>query len=36
MMTGEKELQGEGKLDKAKDKAPNAAGDVKDAIRKQT
>jgi len=33
-LTGDKELQAEGKLDKAKGSAHNAAGDVKDAIRK--
>ena len=33
-ITGDKELQTEGKLDKAKGAAHNAAGDVKDAIRK--
>jgi uncharacterized protein YjbJ (UPF0337 family) len=33
-LTGDKELQTEGKLDKAKGSAHNAAGDVKDAIRK--
>jgi uncharacterized protein YjbJ (UPF0337 family) len=32
--TGDKELQAEGKLHKAKGSAHNAAGDVKDAIRK--
>ena len=35
-MTGDKELQAEGKLDKAKGEAHNAVGDVKDAFRKQT
>jgi uncharacterized protein YjbJ (UPF0337 family) len=32
-MTGDKEIQAEGKLDKAKGSAHNAAGDVKDAAR---
>ena len=32
-VTGDKELQTEGKLDKAKGAADNAAGDVKDALR---
>lgn len=32
-MTGDKELQSEGKLDKAKGAAHNAVGDVKDAVR---
>jgi uncharacterized protein YjbJ (UPF0337 family) len=32
-VTGDKELQTEGKLDKAKGAAHNAAGDVKDALR---
>jgi len=35
-MTGDKELQSEGKLDKAKGEAHNIAGDVKDAVRNQT
>jgi uncharacterized protein YjbJ (UPF0337 family) len=35
-ITGDKELQSEGKLDKAKGEAHNIAGDVKDAVRKQT
>jgi len=35
-VTGDKELQSEGKLDKAKGEAHNIAGDVKDAIRNQT
>jgi len=35
-MTGDKELQSEGKLDKAKGEAHNIAGDVKDAFRAQT
>ena len=35
-VTGDKELQSEGKLDKAKAEAHNALGDVKDAFRKQT
>jgi len=33
-LTGDKELQAEGKLYKAKGSAHNAAGDVEDAIRK--
>ena len=32
-LTGDKELQSEGKLDKAKGEAHNIAGDVKDAVR---
>jgi len=32
-ITGDKELQGEGKVDKAKGDLHNAAGDVKDAFR---
>jgi uncharacterized protein YjbJ (UPF0337 family) len=32
-MTGDKQLQSEGKLDKAKGAAHNAVGDVKDAVR---
>jgi uncharacterized protein YjbJ (UPF0337 family) len=32
-ITGDKELQSEGKMDKAKGAAHNAVGDVKDAIR---
>ena len=35
-VTGDKELQTEGKLDKAKGSAHNALGDVKDAVRKST
>jgi uncharacterized protein YjbJ (UPF0337 family) len=35
-MTGDKELQSEGKLDKAKGEAHNIAGDVKDAARDLT
>ncbi len=35
-MTGDKELQSEGKVDKAKGSAHNAAGDIKDAVRKST
>jgi uncharacterized protein YjbJ (UPF0337 family) len=35
-VTGDKELQSEGKLDKAKGEAHNIAGDVKDAFRTQT
>jgi uncharacterized protein YjbJ (UPF0337 family) len=33
-MTGDKKLQSEGKFDKAKGAAHNAAGDVKDAVKK--
>jgi uncharacterized protein YjbJ (UPF0337 family) len=33
-VTGDKKLQTEGKIDKAMGSAHNAAGDVKDAIRK--
>jgi uncharacterized protein YjbJ (UPF0337 family) len=33
-ITGDKELQAEGKLDKAKGDVHNIAGDVKDAVRK--
>ena len=33
-ITGDKELQTEGKIDKAKGSIHNAAGDVKDAVRK--
>jgi uncharacterized protein YjbJ (UPF0337 family) len=32
-LTGDKELENEGKLDKAKGAAHNVAGDVKDAVR---
>ena len=32
-LTGDAKLQAEGKLDKAKGAAHNAAGDVKDAVR---
>lgn len=35
-VTGDKELQAEGKMDKAKGSAHKAAGDVKDAARKAT
>jgi uncharacterized protein YjbJ (UPF0337 family) len=35
-MTGDTKLQSEGKIDKAKGAAHNAAGDVKDAARKAT
>ena len=35
-VTGDKEMQREGKLYKAKGSAHNAAGDVKDAVRKST
>ena len=35
-VTGDKELQAEGKMDKAKGSAHKAAGDVKDTIRKGT
>jgi len=33
-MTGDKKLQSEGKIDKAKGDLHNAAGDVKDGIRR--
>jgi uncharacterized protein YjbJ (UPF0337 family) len=33
-VTGDKELQTEGKIDKAKGAAHNVAGEVKDAVRK--
>jgi uncharacterized protein YjbJ (UPF0337 family) len=33
-ITGDRELQTEGKIDKAKGAAHNALGDVKDAVRK--
>jgi len=33
-VTGDKELQTEGKMDKAKGDAHKAAGDLKDAVRK--
>jgi uncharacterized protein YjbJ (UPF0337 family) len=33
-MTGDKKLQSEGKIDKAKGSAHNVAGDLKDAVRK--
>jgi uncharacterized protein YjbJ (UPF0337 family) len=35
-LTGDKELQSEGKMDKAKGSAHNAAGDVKDTVRNAT
>ena len=35
-LTGDRELQKEGKMDKAKGDLHNAAGDVKDAFRKAT
>ena len=35
-MTGDKELQSEGKLDKAKGEAHNIAGNIKDAARDLT
>jgi uncharacterized protein YjbJ (UPF0337 family) len=35
-VTGDKELQAEGKFDKAKGAAHNAAGDAKDAVRSAT
>ena len=35
-ITGDKKLQTEGKIDKAKGKAHNVAGDVKDAVRDAT
>jgi len=35
-VSGDKDLQNEGKVDKAKGAAHNAAGDVKDAVRDAT
>ena len=35
-LTGDKKLQAEGKIDKAKGSAHNVAGDVKDAVRNAT
>jgi uncharacterized protein YjbJ (UPF0337 family) len=35
-VTGDKELQSEGKMDKAKGEAHNAVGNVKDAVRDLT
>jgi len=35
-VTGDKELQAEGKMDKAKGAAHSAVGDAKDAVRKAT
>jgi len=35
-ITGDKDLQSEGKLDKAKGEAHNVAGNVKDAVRDLT
>jgi uncharacterized protein YjbJ (UPF0337 family) len=35
-LTGDKKLQTEGKIDKAKGAAHNVAGDVKDALRDAT
>jgi uncharacterized protein YjbJ (UPF0337 family) len=35
-VTGDKELQSEGKMDKATGSAHNAAGDVKDAVKDAT
>jgi uncharacterized protein YjbJ (UPF0337 family) len=35
-LTGDKKLQAEGKIDKAKGSAHNVAGDVKDAVRDAT
>jgi uncharacterized protein YjbJ (UPF0337 family) len=35
-LTGDKDLQAEGKVDKAKGAAHNAAGNVKDAVRDLT
>jgi uncharacterized protein YjbJ (UPF0337 family) len=35
-LTGDKKLQTEGKIDKAKGEAHNVAGDVKDAVRDLT
>ena len=35
-LTGDKKLQSEGKLDKAKGEAHNTVGDVKDAVKDST
>ena len=35
-MTGDRDMEAEGKMDKAKGSAHNTAGDVKDTIRKAT
>jgi uncharacterized protein YjbJ (UPF0337 family) len=35
-MTGDKEMQAEGKMDKAKGAAHSAIGDAKDAVKKAT
>jgi uncharacterized protein YjbJ (UPF0337 family) len=35
-ITNDKELQSEGKIDKAKGEAHNVAGDVKDAVKRVT
>jgi uncharacterized protein YjbJ (UPF0337 family) len=35
-VTGDKKLQSEGKLDKAKGSAHNVAGDVKDAVKEHS
>ena len=35
-VTGDKELQSEGKMDKAKGDAHNVAGDLKDAVKNAT
>jgi uncharacterized protein YjbJ (UPF0337 family) len=35
-MTGDKELQAEGKMDKAKGAVHSAVGDAKDAVKKAT
>ena len=35
-LTGDKELQSEGKMDEAKGSAHNAAGDVKDVVKNAT
>jgi uncharacterized protein YjbJ (UPF0337 family) len=35
-MTGDKEMEAEGKLDKAKGSAHKATGDLKDAVRRGT
>ena len=36
MVTGDKKLQSEGKLDKAKGSAHNVAGDIKDAVKESS
>jgi uncharacterized protein YjbJ (UPF0337 family) len=35
-LTGDKKLQSEGKLDKAKGSAHNVAGDIKDAVKENS